>query len=51
MAGNCGPMDKVREAMGGVDWMTRSELAESIPPPFATYIGEQLLEHLRQAAA
>jgi DNA (cytosine-5)-methyltransferase 1 len=45
VAGNCAPIELARKAMGGVDWMTRDELAESIPPAFAEYIGAQLLEH------
>ena len=51
VAGNCAPMGKVRAAMGGVDWMTRDELVESIPPPFAEFLGTRLLEHLRERAA
>lgn len=43
VAGNCAPIALAREAMGGIDWMTRDELAESIPPPFTEYIGAALL--------
>jgi DNA (cytosine-5)-methyltransferase 1 len=28
----------------GIDWMTRDELAESIPPAYTEYIGKHLLE-------
>lgn len=28
----------------GIDWMTRAELAEAIPPSYTEYIGRQLLE-------
>jgi DNA (cytosine-5)-methyltransferase 1 len=45
VAGNCSPIALAREVMG-IDWMTRSELAESIPPNFTKYIGEHLLAHL-----
>jgi len=38
-----------RRAMG-IDWMTREELAEAIPPAYTRFIGEQLLEHLGAAA-
>jgi DNA (cytosine-5)-methyltransferase 1 len=31
------------EAMG-IDWMTRDELAEAIPPAYSKYIGEQFLK-------
>jgi DNA (cytosine-5)-methyltransferase 1 len=41
IAGNCGPMWLAREVMG-IDWMTRPELAESIPPYFTQYIAEQM---------
>jgi DNA (cytosine-5)-methyltransferase 1 len=34
-----------RRAMG-IDWMTRDELAEAIPPAYTRFIGEQLLTHL-----
>lgn len=31
----------------GIDWMTRAELAEAIPPAYARFIGRQVLTHLR----
>lgn len=36
------------EAMG-IDWMTRAELVEAIPPRFTEFIGQQLLDYLRTA--
>ena len=30
----------------GIDWMTRKELAQSIPPAFTEFIGRQLMEQL-----
>jgi DNA (cytosine-5)-methyltransferase 1 len=39
-----------REVMG-IDWMTRTELAESVPPAYTEWLGEQLLEHLQSVAA
>ena len=30
----------------GIDWMTRDELAESVPPVFTEYVGQQLLAAL-----
>lgn len=33
-------------AMGGIDWMTRKELAESIPPVYTEFIGKQLIDYL-----
>ena len=39
-----------REAMG-IDWMTRPELSEAIPPAYTAFIGAQLIDHLGRAAA
>lgn len=39
-----------REVMG-IDWMSRRELAEAIPPAYTQFIGEQLLAHIQEAAA
>ena len=40
VAGHVSPMAEARAAMG-IDWMTRDELAESIPPAYTHYIGAQ----------
>lgn len=45
VAGNCSPIALARQVMD-IDWMTRNELAESIPPYFTEFIGEQLMAHL-----
>jgi DNA (cytosine-5)-methyltransferase 1 len=50
VAGNCSPIAVARQAMG-IDWTNRGELAESIPPAYTEFIGEQLLAHLAEAAA
>ena len=34
-------------AMGGIDWMSREELAEAIPPCYTNFIGEQLIDYLK----
>jgi DNA (cytosine-5)-methyltransferase 1 len=39
-----------REAMG-IDWMTREELSEAIPPAYTEHIGQQLMAHLETIAA
>ncbi len=42
------PVD-ARTAMG-IDWMTRAELSQAIPPSYTQFIGEQLLAHLAVTA-
>ncbi len=37
---------KAKEAMG-IDWMTKQELTQSIPPAYTEYIGRYLIEVLR----
>jgi DNA (cytosine-5)-methyltransferase 1 len=32
----------------GINWMTRKELNEAIPPAYTEFIGKQLMEHLRR---
>lgn len=49
VSGNCSPIAVARTAMG-IDWMTRDELSESIPPAYTQWIGEQLAAHLEAAA-
>lgn len=41
---------EAREAMG-IDWMSRRELSQAVPPAYTEFIGAQLLEHIREAAA
>ena len=42
--GNCS-LAAARDAMG-IDWMTKNEINESIPPAYTQLIGEQLILHL-----
>lgn len=42
--GNCS-VAAARDAMG-IDWMTKNELNEAIPPAYTRFIGEQLLAHI-----
>lgn len=48
--GNCS-VAAARDAMG-IDWMTKKEINEAIPPDYTEYIGRQLMEYIgrRQAA-
>lgn len=52
VVGNFSGVAYARKAMG-IDWMTRNELREAIPPAYTRFIGAQLLSHLQseQAAA
>lgn len=34
------------QAAMGIDWMSRDELSQAIPPAYTEYIGSQLLQHL-----
>jgi DNA (cytosine-5)-methyltransferase 1 len=43
--GNCS-LAAARDAMG-IDWMTKGEINEAIPPAYTELIGRQLLAHMR----
>jgi DNA (cytosine-5)-methyltransferase 1 len=45
--GNC-TVAAARDAMG-IDWMTKNEMNEAIPPAYTRFIGKQLLAHLPAA--
>jgi DNA (cytosine-5)-methyltransferase 1 len=47
--GNGGGVHEWPAAMG-IDWMTRHELAEAIPPAYTEFIGRQLLESMAVAS-
>ena len=45
-----GTADQARRIMG-IDWMTKAELNEAIPPAYTEFIGAALLEHIRAGVA
>jgi DNA (cytosine-5)-methyltransferase 1 len=49
VAGHIGLTAYARAAMG-IDWMTRDELAQAIPPAYSAYLGRQLLRACADAA-
>lgn len=42
--GNC-TLAAARDAMG-IDWMTKGEINESIPPAYTRFVGQELMRHL-----
>lgn len=50
VVGHFSGVREARQAMD-IDWMTRDELAESIPPAYAEWIGRQLLDALEYELA
>lgn len=47
IAGHFTAIEQARVAMG-IDWMTRDELAQAIPPAYTRYLGEQIMAFLQQ---
>ena len=45
-----GTADQARRIMG-IDWMTKAELNEAIPPAYTEFIGTQLMAHLKATVA
>jgi DNA (cytosine-5)-methyltransferase 1 len=50
VVGNFSGVAQARTAMG-IDWMTRDELREAIPPAYTEFLGRQLLAEVRRRAA
>lgn len=44
--GNC-TLRAASDAMG-IDWMTKSEINEAVPPAYAEYIGRAAIEHIKR---
>jgi DNA (cytosine-5)-methyltransferase 1 len=44
------PLEEQKQAMG-IDWMSRDELSQAIPPAYTEWIGGQLMSHLKERAA
>ncbi|MFI2216554.1 DNA cytosine methyltransferase [Rhodococcus sp. NPDC019627] len=51
VVGNFSGVREAREAMGGIDWMNRDGLRESIPPVYTEHIGRQVLAALESVRA
>lgn len=47
--GNC-TLAAARDAMG-IDWMTKGEINEAIPPAYTEFVGKQLMQYLAEANA
>lgn len=45
ISGHVAPIAHARRVMG-IDWTTRKELAEAIPPAYTEHIGKQLISAL-----
>jgi len=41
--------EKKAQIAMGIDWMTKAELTQAIPPAYAEFLGKQLMEYLRIA--
>jgi DNA (cytosine-5)-methyltransferase 1 len=49
--GGYAPPDDVQRALMGIDWMTRQQLNQAIPPVYTEHLGLQMLDLLRAEAA
>lgn len=44
------PKTPVIQRLLGIDWMTKHEMSQVVPPVMAEHLGRQILEHVRSAA-
>jgi DNA (cytosine-5)-methyltransferase 1 len=49
VAGKSFLLPEAKKAMG-IDWMTRKEIAQAIPPAFTEFIGRQLISQMEPAS-
>ncbi len=47
IAGHFTAIEQARAAMG-IDWMTRDELSQAIPPAYTRYLGKQIMAYLQE---
>jgi len=47
IAGHFSGVAKARKVMG-IDWMTRDELSQAIPPAYTEYIGKHLMDYIER---
>lgn len=45
VVGHFSGIDEARHAMG-IDWMSRDEMSEAIPPAYTEHLGKQLIQHV-----
>ena len=48
--GGYAPPDHVQRELMGIDWMTRQQLNQAIPPAYTEHLGAQLIDYLRAGA-
>lgn len=44
------PHTRVVQELLGIDWMTKHEMSQVVPPVMAEHIGRQIIDHLRRTA-
>lgn len=44
------PHTRVVQELLGIDWMTKHEMSQVVPPVMAEHIGKQIIEHVRRTA-